>query len=52
MAKDGDRTRKEKALDKLGDIVFGKTGKKSVGEEVEEELNRGRGSSDEEEGKK
>jgi len=53
MAKsDDDRTRKEKALDKLGDIVFGKTGKKPVGEEVEEELNKRRGSSDEDDNKK
>jgi hypothetical protein len=48
MAKENDdRTPKERALDKLGDIVFGKTGKKPVGDEVEEELNRGHGSSDE-----
>ena len=48
MAKEpkDDRTRKEKALDKLGKVVFGKTGEKSVGEEAEEELNKGRGSSD------
>jgi hypothetical protein len=44
MAKD-DRTRKEKALDKLGEIVFGETGEEPVGEEVEREINKGHGSS-------
>ena len=47
MAKgNDDRTRKEKALDKLGKVVFGKTGEESVGDEVEREVNKGRGSSE------
>lgn len=46
------RTRKERALDKLGDIVFGKHGKSvdntAIGDEADKFLReKGRGSSDE-----
>lgn len=55
MAKDDGRTRKEKALDKLGDIVFGKKGKDvdntAIGDEADKFL-RGRGSSDGKDDKK
>ena len=47
-----ERSKKEKALDKLGELIFGETGKEPVGEEVEREINKGRGSSDEGEEKK